>query len=249
MTVKYNPKKYNKLKLIDSNIFYHNANFVASVFCDLSFIIFNILIYLSAAIIASFFIFEHTFSFLIEDYFYTINVPAASTLIFGSFIFIKSLFHLRNTIDKTLNKMTKIDFIDDCLKVIVLFAIIYSSSFILFEKELLYSFFDNVTIKFLFIITIPFMLIETGKIIVTDIKSIFTGRANDIKRIKRISTEKNNIIKHIIHTESIQNILAESTPKEAKYYEKLFKKNFKEVIYYKKESQKTKEKECTLENL
>lgn len=249
MTVKYNPKKYNKLKLIDSKISYHNANFIVSLFCDLSLIIFNILIYLSSAIIAGFLIFEQTFSFLIEDYFYIINVPAASALIFCSFIIIKSLFHLRSTIDKTLNKMTKIDFINDYLKVVVFFSIIYLSSFILFEKELLYSFFDNVTIRFLFIVATPFILIEAGKIILADIKNIFTGRSNDIKKIKRISTEKNNIIKHIIHTESIQNILAESTPKEAKYYEKLFKKNFKEVIYHKKESQKTKEKECMLENL
>jgi hypothetical protein len=249
MTIKYNPKKYNKLKLIDSNISHHNANFVLSVFCDLLLIVFNILIYITAAIIASLLIFEQTFSFLIEDYFYTINVPAASALIFGSFIAIKSLFHLRNTIDKILNKMTKIDFIDDYFKVIVVFVIIYLSGFILFEKELLYGFFDNATIRFLFILSIPFIFIETGKIIFTDIKKIFTGRTNDIKRIKRISTEKNNIVKNIIHTESIQNILAESTPKEAKYYESLFKKNFKEIIYCKKERKKTKEKEYILENL
>ncbi|MBM24283.1 MAG: hypothetical protein CL760_01065 [Chloroflexi bacterium] len=248
MTIKYNPKKYNKLKLIDSNISYHKSNFVVIVFCDLSLIIFNILIYLFAAIIASFLIFEQTFSFLIEDYFY-INVPAASALVFGSFIAIKALFHLRNSIDKILNKMTKIDFADDCFKIIVVFSIIYLSVFILFEKELLYGFFDNITIRFLFILSIPFILIEVGKIIFIDIKNIFTRRSNDIKRIKRISTEKNNIVKNIIHTENIQNILAESTPKEARYYEKLFKKNFKEVIYFKKENQRRKEKESILENL
>jgi len=249
MTIKYNPKKYNKLKLIDSNISHHKSNFVVSVFCDLSLIIFNILIYLFAAIIASFLIFEQTFSFLIEDYFYIINVPAASALVFGSFIAIKALFHLRNSIDKILNKMTKINFADDYFKIIVVFSIIYLSAFILFEKELLYGFFDNITIRFLFIPSIPFIFIEVGKIIFTDIKNIFTRRANDIKRIKRISTEKNNIVKNIIHTENIQNILAESTPKEARYYEKLFKKNFKEVIYFKKENQRRKEKESILENL
>lgn len=249
MTVKYNPKKYNKLKLIDSNISYHNANFVASFFCDLLLTIFNISIYIFAVTLSMFLIFEQTFSFLIEDFIYTINVPIASAFIVGSVIFIKSIFHIRTAIDKTFYKMTKFDFVDDYLKVIGLFAIIFFSGFILFEKELLYGVFDNVTIRFLFIITIPFILIKTGKIIFTDIKNIFTERANDIKKIKRISTEKNNIVKHIIHTENIQHVLAESTPKEAKYYEKLFKKNFKDVIYCKKESKKTKEKEYTLENL
>lgn len=249
MTIKYNPKKYNKLKLIDSNIFCHKANLFFNIFFDLVVTIMIISIYVFAVTLASVLIFEQTFSFLIEDFVYTMNAPISSALIFGNFIFIKCLFHIRNTINRTFCKITKLDFVDDCLKVGIFIIIFHLSCFILFEKELLYQVFDNITIRFLFILSTPLLFIKTGKIIFTDIKNIFIERLNDIKKIKRISTGRNNIIKNIIHTESIQNILAESTPKEVKYYESLFKKNFKEIIYYKKERKKIKEKEYILENL